>query len=645
LRRLDGAVVADQALPHAAASTAVLGPGGALYFFAADTTPRLLGIGPNGAVVFDGRFTGLGGTPLGPTTPAIAADGRVFAHAYARLWAFASDGSSLWDVPCPGESPPIIAADGTVLTLTDQGSLRAVDPAGALRWEVTLDDESPYHRGAPALAPDGDVWTAGGVDLGGGQHGLRVTKRTLASGAVVESATQSIGISGANAGGGVIVDAAGVVYVHYAATYVVSSHGISAFAGGRLRWSVALGADRETQEFRAPAIAGDGRIMVSTPDQRLVAIGSRAIGAPCPTCTPSPGWPMTRGDSGRRARSTGTVSTTGVVETWPAVGPGGGADSAPVVAGGLVYHVADALRAIDPATGDVIWTVPLTGSVARGPAVAAGRTYVPDASGVHAVDDLGATLWTLPALAPPEVLLSPSGDLVFRHADHLYAVAASGAVRFGTYVGSSGGQAVADDGTLVACAGSDLIGLDATGLPRWSHALPFAGCEPTVDGDRVLVHGSDGVLRVIDRITGLERWVHPTGITVTRPVTVGASGTAYIAGVAGGELRVVAITPSNTVAWSYQEAVSLINDPQVAGAPAVDGAGTVVFNLGRNSCYSGVAYTCRALAVTAVIAGGARPWEVATGYAPIGSAGAPPALGADGTVYVAGGDGKLHAFR
>jgi outer membrane protein assembly factor BamB len=224
-------------------------------------------------------------------------------------------------------------------------------------------------------------------------------------------------------------------------------------------------------------------------------------------------------------------------------------------------------------------------------------------------------------------------------------VAASGAIRFGVYVSDSGGQAVADDGTVVACAGSDLIGLDAAGVPRWTRSLPGAGCEPTVDGDRVLVHSSDGQLRAIDRSTGADLWTRPTGLALTLPVAVSAAGTAHVAGVGGDQLRVMAVTSGNALAWSYQETVTTIDGPQVEGAPVVDADGTVVFNLGRNSCYSGIAYTCRALELTAVTPAGVRPWTVTTGGAPLGDPVAPPAVGTDGTIYVAGGDGKLHAFH
>ncbi len=144
--------------------------------------------------------------------------------------------------------------------------------------------------------------------------------------------------------------------------------------------------------------------------------------------------------------------------------------SAPLVTTGrVIVQTADAVLALDAATGTQLWSAPLTG----GPAELA-------ADGARVILALPTGVAAL-SLADGHVLWSSPG------------VAATGPVLAGSrlYVGTASGQVVARD--------------PGTGLVQWQASTGIAGARPAVDGTRVYVAGTCRAAALMP-LTGLPLW-------------------------------------------------------------------------------------------------------------------------------------------
>lgn len=123
-------------------------------------------------------------------TPAIAADGTIYATGVSAFVAINPDSSMKWQLYVPinsgtgspippsdvSESSPVIGPDGTIYF---QGrapatELYAVSPSGTMKWALQLDAIPPFDAGsqayitgncgiAPAIGPDGTIYAAGTV--------------------------------------------------------------------------------------------------------------------------------------------------------------------------------------------------------------------------------------------------------------------------------------------------------------------------------------------------------------------------------------------------------------------------------------------------------------------------------------------------
>jgi outer membrane protein assembly factor BamB len=109
-------------------------------------------------------------------------------------------------------------------------------------------------------------------------------------------------------------------------------------------------------------------------------------------------------------------------------------------------------------------------------------------------------------------------------------------------------------------------------------------------------------------------------------------------------LVVIAVNPNGTESWRHTLTTGLGYNVGAAGGPAVDSAGTVVVATAGGACFSGIAYACTTTDATAVSSSGTTLWRKWLGNVANGGNISPPAIGTDGTVYVGGGDGALHAL-
>ena len=247
--------------------------------------------------------------------------------------------------------------------------------------------------------------------------------------------------------------------------------------------------------------------------------------------------------------------------------------SAPAVAGGVVYVGSRDRKvyAVDADTGSPVWTVTVGGIVDAAPVVAGGVVYVGAGNGrLYALDAAtGASVWTATTGGSISDPVTVAGGTVYARAydGNAYAFdAATGAARWTTSIGNPpfgvdpgpGGPAVADGRVIITGAlDAKLYALDAaTGAVLWSiNPGARAVGTPAVAGGRVYLNLGGHSLRAVDPATGATIWsvagsqLSPVAST---PPTV-ANGVLYH-GTSLGTL--VARDPATgTVLWSDATAV------------------------------------------------------------------------------------------
>jgi outer membrane protein assembly factor BamB len=310
---------------------------------------------------------------------------------------------------------------------------------------------------------------------------------------------------------------------------------------------------------------------------------------------------------------------------------------------GLVVFTSDdqTVRAVDPAAGEVRWTITRESTVYSTPLVIGGTAVVGDASGAV----VGISMKT--------------GDVV-------WAQSYAGAIRGG----------LASDGAriYVVSQGGDVAALDSAGQPLWQRAVtrpgfgggrevPIEGYNaPVVDAGRLIVpfardtyYGTPALV-ALDVRTGAELWRASPGV---------ASKESW------GNLRSSPAVHDGMLVWA--EAYS----GDVTGLDVATGrvrfrrtVGTCLFPQYASPAVAGnVAYVPRQDGTLNAITlpGGTLRWSIDLGdsrtagtrkRAPSGAATrcswdlpqghplyAPPAIAADGTVFVGSGEGYLYAIE
>ena len=241
--------------------------------------------------------------------------------------------------------------------------------------------------------------------------------------------------------------------------------------------------------------------------------------------------------------------------------------STPAVAGGVVYAGSRDRKvyAVDADTGSTVWTVTVGGIVDAAPVVAGGVVYVGAGNRLYALNaTTGASVWIATTGGSISDPVAVAGGTVYARAydGNAYAFdAATGAARWTTSIGNPpfgvdlgpGGPAVADGRVIVTGAlDAKLYALDAaTGAVLWS-INPGARAigTPAVAGGRVYVNLGAHSLRALDPATGATVWSvagSQVARVVSTPPTV-ANGILYH-GTGSGTL--VARDPaSGTILWT-----------------------------------------------------------------------------------------------
>jgi outer membrane protein assembly factor BamB len=244
-----------------------------------------------------------------------------------------------------------------------------------------------------------------------------------------------------------------------------------------------------------------------------------------------PAWRQYQNNAARTGFSSEALAGSALEPAWTTRASGQAFFSSPVVADGSVYLVTvnGRLNALDAATGETLWTVAIGDDTRSTPAVADGRVFVGGGQGgvFRALDaNTGTPLWTYETgdwltYAAPTVV---DGVVFFGTGfangpgGWVYALdAATGALRWRTFVGSQIFFAPAIGGGLVFAASYDeqrLVALDAlTGAAVWSldrDGDTFLAMPSYADGVLyATTTGLDGVagsLLAIDAASGAVLW-------------------------------------------------------------------------------------------------------------------------------------------
>lgn len=199
--------------------------------------------------------------------------------------------------------------------------------------------------------------------------------------------------------------------------------------------------------------------------------------------------------------------------------------SSPTVAGDLVIFGChdQELRAVDRATGEVVWSFPTDYKITGAPCVVDGKVVWGSNDGfVYAADlKTGELQWDFEAGQPVRSSVASDGEALYFGAfnHNVYALdVETGAQKWAYKTGGAirSGVAVTEDAAYV---GSDDAHVHAiaksTGKRLWTHKTGnYVEASPAVDERAVYVGSVDGVFRAIDRQTGKKLWQYEVGAAI-----------------------------------------------------------------------------------------------------------------------------------
>jgi outer membrane protein assembly factor BamB len=376
-----------------------------------------------------------------------------------------------------------------------------------------------------------------------------------------------------------------------------------------------------------------------------------------PTVTNTPGpWPMYQHDPQHTGRSRFSGPSR-VRELWHYATGVSGMNGSPIVGpDGAIYVGGGGYLFAFNEFGAALWRAPLGDTFGTLLQTSDNVLYVTAASGTtnylyQALPDgtvISRYQTTGSFLAPTALQVGPDGTVYFGvgasngTSGVLYAltpdlVTGTMRVRWQLATGFLTGTqlALGKDGTLyfgTYTANGALYAIDsATGLERWhTEALGYINSSPSVDTDGSVYIGSSNGLYAITP-NGLVRWVYRTSqpIAFSSPA-IDVVGTLYVG--AGDQL--LAIDLLGRLLWH----APCLPGGQINSSAAIGADGTVyVQAILPNGTYSA--------GVCAVDSNGVGRWLYPTQF---GGVGGPqvssPAIGLEGTLYVASPDGTLYAF-
>jgi outer membrane protein assembly factor BamB len=244
-----------------------------------------------------------------------------------------------------------------------------------------------------------------------------------------------------------------------------------------------------------------------------------------------------------------------------------------VVVGGTLYHITDALRAIDVESGDRRWTVTPEdgqGNFWAAPTVHDGTVYLANGhQRIHAIDAAtGEKRWTTEIDVGSNVTptLDHDGEALFvggeGHVSRLDAE--TGDVEWTHELFGQFQETLAVDRQVVYAVteGGELYALDEYGDGYWRVDLP-AKCQtpPTVVRDTVYVGTFDGFVHAVDTSRANLAWSTEVGGFAKGGIAV-ADGTVYADG--GREIHAMD-ADSGEKQWAFDVGTTGDHTPVVAG--------------------------------------------------------------------------------
>jgi len=294
--------------------------------------------------------------------------------------------------------------------------------------------------------------------------------------------------------------------------------------------------------------------------------------------------------------------------------------SQPVVVDGILYHIADTLRAIDVESGDDRWSVApeeKQGNFWAAPTVRNGTVYLANGhQRVHAVDaETGEKRWTTEVDVGSYVTptLGHDGETLFVGGEgHVSGLdTATGEVAWThDLFGQVRNTLAYRRGVVYAVTeGGELYALDEYGDGYWRVDLP-AKCQtpPTLAGRQVFVGTFDGSVHAVDTTRANLAWSTEVGGFAKGGIAV-ADGTVYADG--GRKLHALD-TDSGTKQWAFDVGTTGDHTPVVAG-DTVFTTGKRLYALKPDGGFSNGAVRQETLRFSHPTGGYAGPMSVADG--------------------------------
>ncbi len=240
-----------------------------------------------------------------------------------------------------------------------------------------------------------------------------------------------------------------------------------------------------------------------------------------------------------------------------------------------------------PDTPAVKWTFDLDGGIAGSPVMAAdGTIYAGSDHGIfYAINPDGTKKWELTL---------------------------SGGVRSSAAIGL--------DGTVyVGTTDGHFYAINPDGTQKWEYITGEIESSPAVGTDGTIYIGTfDNKLYAFNP-DGTKKWDFTTGNGINSSPAISLDGTIYVG---SQDHKLYALNPDGTEKWEF-----LTNGP-ISSSPAIDSDGTVFVGSDDKKLY-------------AINPDGSKKWTFSTG----GPVRCSPAIGNDGTVFIESGDAKLTALN
>jgi outer membrane protein assembly factor BamB len=343
------------------------------------------------------------------------------------------------------------------------------------------------------------------------------------------------------------------------------------------------------------------------------------------------------------------LSPMGAVFQWPFEFFGGG----PTIAANGMIYLTLATGSVEAISSDgvVQWTTGLTstGWYAGSPSVAIARdgTLYVALDSIYALDPAGRLQWTRgfkyvggtdrtcvgysPAIGPDGNVYSAGWRSLTSVSSGFFAVTHTGTdVWNDPTLDMVSDFAIGQDGTVfVGDTSGQLIAVDPSGTRKWSFAVGDTSTQvrmtSTIGPDGVSYIGAtmDSSVNTLYAVNpdGSEKWrrqIAESTYPMAGSPALGADGTLYMIDAVG---SLNAIDANGAPLWTF--ATTNLPETSVSNAPIIDGAGVVYF-------VTSSVYDARST-LYAVDRNGQLVWSMPLG----GFANGAPALGANGTLYVA----------